>query len=470
VTGARERPGKGNWLALSALCAGVFLVANDFTGLSVAIPRIEADFDTEITTAQWVINSYSLVFGVLIVTAGRLADLFGRKRLFLVGAGAFALFALLSGVAPSIDLLIVFRGLMGIGGALMWPALLGMIYAILPGRAGLAGGLILGVAGLGNAVGPVLGGALTDALSWRWVFLVNLPAAALAMAVVYRQVRESGGEAGTRAVDWRGIAALSLATVALLLAFDEGTGGDFLSPEIVALFAFAAIMFSAFALIESRQGASALVPREVFASRVFSGSAAAAITMAAIFSGALVYLPQFMTKDLGWSAIESGLGLLPVMGVFALTSFAAGPLYDRLGRGPMLCLGAACLGAGILILSFLDGGSSFGSLVPGMVVLGIGMGLFYPSVTTAAVTALDPSQASLAGGIVYMCQVAGGAIGLGLNTAIVASADSLTEGISHAFRVDAALALVGLLICLGIARQGRPAPRSPDELAPATGG
>jgi MFS family permease len=162
----------------------------------------------------------------------------------------------------------------------------------------------------------------------------------------------------------------------------------------------------------------------------------------------LLYLPQFMEKDLTFSALRSGAGLLPLMIVFAATSFAAGWLYGRLGPKIVVTAGTACLAAGIFWLSGLTSRSDYASLVPGMVVLGIGVGLFYSSVTTAAVTALDPSQASLAGGIVYMCQIAGGAIGLGLNTAIVLSAASLADGIKVAFRVDAALALAGTVVSL----------------------
>jgi MFS family permease len=154
-----------------------------------------------------------------------------------------------------------------------------------------------------------------------------------------------------------------------------------------------------------------------------------------------------MIRTLDFSAIESGAGLLPMMGMFAITSFVAGPLYGKLGAKTIVSSGAAFLGAGIFLLSLIDGDTDYASLVPGMVVLGIGVGLFYSSITTAAVTALDPSRASLAGGIVYMFQIAGGSIGLGLNTAIVVS-DSLEDGIQTAFRVDAALALCGLGIAL----------------------
>jgi MFS family permease len=340
---------------------------------------------------------------------------------------------------------------MGIGGAMMWPAVLGMTYAIVPdAKAGLAGGLILGVAGFGNAVGPMFGGFLTDELSWRWVFFVNLPIALFAMFVTQREVTETQVEVTDRRLDYPGVATLGV--VALLLALDEGSDLGFTSPTILALFAGAVVMLAAFARIESRQGDHALVPRDVLRNRIFTAAALSVLLMSAIFFSALLYLPQFMTKVLGYSALGSGAGLLPMMGVFAATSFVAGSLYQRLGAKVIVSLGAGFLGVGMLMLSMLDVSSSYRSLVPGMVVLGIGVGLFYSSVTTSAVTALDPSRASLAGGIVYMCQIAGGAVGLGLNTAIVVAAGTtnadLADGISTAFKVDAALAGVGLVVAI----------------------
>jgi MFS family permease len=175
-------------------------------------------------------------------------------------------------------------------------------------------------------------------------------------------------------------------------------------------------------------------------------------------------VPQFFEKILGYSALQSGAGLLPLMGVFAATSFVAGSLYNRVGGRLVVAVGAACLGVGILLLSFVDAESGYGAFVPGMIVLGVGVGLFYSAVTTIAVTSLDPSRSSLAGGIVYMCQIAGGAVGLGLNTALVTSASSLADGISLAFKVDAALALVGFVVVVAFIGTTAPAEGHPRAL------
>ncbi len=446
-----DKPGVhgGTVVALGAMMLAVLLIANDFVALSVAIPKIEAEFDTTLNRAQWVINGYAVVFGVLIVTGGRLADLFGRRRMFILGAMIFGLFSLGGGLAPGIHALIASRALMGIGGALMWPAVLGMTYAMVPAsRSGLAGGLVIGTAGVGNAIGPLLGGFLTDALSWRWVFFVNLPVAVLAILACLLFVPESRGDTLARTVDYRGIATLSVGVVAILVALDTGTQVGFGHPAILALFAISVVSIGLFVVVERREGDEALVPEDVMRNRQFTAAFVSVLVMSAIFFAALVYLPQFFEKQLGYSAVRAGAGLLPMMVTFAATSFVAGRLYDRLGAKVVVASGATLLGAGMVLLSFMDTGSSFTSLVPGMVVLGAGVGLFYSSITTAGVTALDPSRSSLAGGIVYMCQIAGGAVGLAVNTAIVLAAANQAAGISLAFRVDAALALLGLLIVL----------------------
>ncbi len=302
--GASERLERTTILALVAMGVAVFIVANDFTALAVALPAIEKQFNTDVGTVQWVINAYALTFGVLIVVGGRLADIFGRKRIFIIGAGVFAVFSVLGGAAQSSGWLIACRALMGIGGAMMWPAILGMTFAALP---------------------------------------------------------------------------------------------------------------------ERRMGEAALIPRDVIGNRNFSAACLTVLLMSAVFSSALLYLPQFMQKILGYSPLESGVGLVPMMGTFALTSFAAGPLYSKLGPKLIVSLGSGAIAVGILLLSLVSESADYSGLVVGMLVLGVGIGLFYSSITTAGVTALDASRAGLAGGIVYMFQIAGGSIGLGLNTTIFTS-------------------------------------------------
>lgn len=428
----------------------VVVIANDFSAINVALPTMEKDFDTDINTIQWVVNAYALTFGVMIVTGGRLADMFGRRNAFFLGTAIFASMSALGGAAQTETWLIATRTLMGIGGALMWPAILGMTFAILPkDKAGLAGGVILGAAGLGNALGPLIGGVLTDTLSWRWIFFLNVPISIFAVAVIYFLVHVKEPEGGDRRIDYPGIAALSVGLVSLLIALDQVSDWGWGDPRVIALLAVAAIGVLAFIPIERRAGAHALVPREIMRNRSFSASCVAILFMSATFFASLLYLPQLMEKQFGYSALEAGVGILPFLGVFAIVSFVAGPLYNRLGAKPLAAFGAACIAAAPFLFSQVGASSSYGSLVPGMVVLGVGVGSFYPTATTAGVTSVDDSQSGLAGGILYMFQIAGGSIGLGLTTTVFSSAiPPFADGIQAGFRLDAALSLIGFIVAL----------------------
>jgi EmrB/QacA subfamily drug resistance transporter len=437
------------WLALFAMGISVVVIANDFSAINVALPTMEADFDTNVNTIQWVINAYALTFGVLIVTGGRLADMFGRRRVFFVGTAIFASMSALGGAAPSEALLIASRVLMAIGGAMMWPAILGMTYELLPEeKAGLAGGIIIGAAGLGNAIGPLIGGVLTDLLSWRWIFFVNVPISIAAVLITYYFVKVSEPEAGERRIDYAGIAALSIGLVSLLIALDQVDDWGWGDVRTVGLLVLSAVLVAGFLPIERRAGRGALVPREVIRNESFRASCLAILFMSATFFAALLYLPQYMQKHLEYTPLEAGLGMLPFLATFAVVSFVAGPLYNRLGAKFLVALGAACITIAPFLFSQVGEGSGYDALIVGMVVLGIGIGSFYPTATTAGVTSVGESDRSLAGGIVYMFQIAGGSIGLGLTTTVFSSQDDFIDGIQAAFRLDAALALVGFVIAL----------------------
>ena len=447
--GAQDGLSKATVLGLIAMGVAVLVVANDFTALSVALPAMERDLHTDLTTVQWVINGYAMVFGVLIVTGGRLADMFGRRRIFIAGAAFFAGFSVIGGFSPNAEVLLACRFLMGVGGAMMWPAILGMTYGLLPReKAGLAGGVILGAAGFGNAVGPLLGGLLTDTVGWRWIFFVNLPVAVIAVVVTMLVVPPDATTKDHDHIDYAGTVTLSAGILALLLALDWALDLGWTAPLILALFAVSVLAIAAFLMIERRAGNSALVPETVLQNSKFLAATIATLLASAIFFAALLYLPQFMSKQLGFSAIGSGAGLLPMMGTFMVMSFIAGRLYQFLGPKLIVTLGALLLGAGMIFLSFISARTTYDQLIFGMVVLGMGVGLFYSSITTAAITALDPSQASLAGAIVYMFQIAGGSIGVGLNTAIVVSASSMPAGIHIAFLVDGVLAIASAGVAL----------------------
>lgn len=254
----------------------------------------------------------------------------------------------------------------------------------------------------------MLGGTLADALSWRWIFFLNLPIAAFAAFVTWRVVPAEQLDDGHHRVDYGGVLTLSTGLFALLLALDVGIDLGWTNPRILGLFAVSALSLAAFAMVERRAGNNALVPADVRGNRAFLAAGIATLLMSAIFFAALLYLPQFMAKQLGYSAVGAGAGLLPMMATFALTSFIAGPLYARLGAKVICAAGALCLAAGMFLLSRMQPTTTYDELIPGMVVLGIGVGLFYSSITTAA---------------------------------------SLDDGIHVAFLLNVGLAVCGLAVC-----------------------
>ena len=309
--------------------------------LAVALPDIERDFDAGVDTVQWVINAYALIFGVLIVTGGRLADLFGRRRVFLIGSMIFTVFSLFAGIAPNVVWLIIARAFMGVGGAMMWPAVLAMTFAVLPkSRAALASGIVLGARRLRQRRGTTPG-RRTD-----------------------RRV--------DRSIDYAGVLTLSGGLIALLVALDEGADLGWGDTHILGLFGLCILLLGSFVVIERRSTRAALVPHDVFANRTFRMVCLAVLLMSVTFFSALMYLPQFMEKILGWSALTAGLGLLPMMATFAVTAFFAGPLYERVGAKRLLTIGALCLLTGAALIAWAASSSSWATLVPGMALLGLG--------------------------------------------------------------------------------------------------
>jgi EmrB/QacA subfamily drug resistance transporter len=410
---------RGTVLALAAMGLSVLILANDFTALNVALPSIEKAFDTDVSTVQWVINAYALVFGMLIVTGGRLADLFGRKRAFFLGTGIFVAMSVLGGAAQNEYWLIAARAAMGVGGALMWPAILGMTFAVFPKeKAGLAGGFILGAAGIGQSIGPISGGLLTEYLSWRWTLFVNVPIGLFAVIATWRAIHQPRERAEEERIDYGGILVLSVGLLALLFALDQGVEWGWGDWRILASLGVAAVLVAVFPFVERRMRDAALIPPDVIRNRRFAAACAAILLMSAAFIASMLYLPQFLQKILDYSPVRAGVAMLPVMLAFAAMSFVAGPLYSRIGAKVVVTAGTIAIAVGALLLAFLREGSGYVALVPGMIVMGIGFGLFYSSATTSGITALDESRSSLAGGIAYMAQIGGGSIGLGLTTTI----------------------------------------------------
>lgn len=461
------------------MALAVFVIANDFTSLSVGLAQIQRDFHTDEQTVEWVLNVYTLVFGVLIVTGGRVSDLLGRRRTFFIGIGVFALFSALGAAAWSDGVLIGARAAMGIGGALIWPSVVGLIFALVPAdRAGLAGALLLGVSGIGNAMGPMVGGLLTETLSWRWILVLNLPIAAAACILVRAFITSDQPTSAREHLDWPGVMTLSLCLVALLVALDQGQNWGWGDWRIVAMLAISLAALGAFLVTQRRAAGNALIPHDVIGNRRFAFACATIVLVSGIWFAAVLYVPGYMEKVLGFSPLGAGVAFLPLLVTFALSAFGSGPVYNRLGPRPLLMVGVVCIPLGALLLSLVSARSSYIATVPGLVVTGLGIGVFFSSVTNAALTSLDPSRTGVGSGLTFMFQLVSGAVGLGIATTVFTGVVqghsgppdvAFVAGFKASLRVEAAIAAFGLLTVWGMFRSGtrEPEPTGPSQPAVA---
>jgi EmrB/QacA subfamily drug resistance transporter len=434
---AGETAAPGAVLALAAMVLASFMVASDITSLGVILPKIEGQFDADVATVQWVVNAYTLVFGMLLVAGGRLADQLGRRRLLYSGLAIFGGTSILAGAAPGVFWLIGARALMGVGGALMWPPMLSISYSILPkSKAALAGGIILAAMGLGAASGPLIGGALAEFASWRWVMFLNVPIAALVIVIARLSLRIPSPPRRRERIDYAGMTVLAVALFALLLALDQASDWGFGDYRIIGLLAFSALLLAAFVAIERRTGEAALVPGRLLRERTLSSALGARILIAGAWFVSLVYLPGFMEKVYGYSPLAAGLGMLPMMLAFTAVSFAAGPLYPRTGAKLMGVGGIAVQLTGAVLLLPITPHSGYAALLPGLLLLGAGYGFCAAALNTAGVMAVPSEHASLAGAMLYMSQLVGGSIGLGGATTILT-----TTAAAHVRAAAAASAL-----------------------------
>jgi MFS family permease len=312
---------------------------------------------------------------------------------------------------------------MGIGSGLIVPTVAGMGYALLPPeKAELAGGVSVGSYGLGMAIGPMVGGALTEYLGWRWIQFVDLPVAALVFFGVWHTIRpEPAGERPR--IDYPGIATLSLGLVALLFALDQGTDWGWTDGWILLSFALAIAFIVSFIAIEQRSGEHALIPGDIVRIPGVAVPCVQRALMGPAYSAAVLFLPQIMQKLFGFSPFTTGIGMLPMLGTYAVVSFLVGMAASRLNERIAITAGMACLALGPYLLSRFTIQGGYTGLVLGMAIMGFGLALFQPASNTAAVRADHRGRKSLASGLVLMFQFVGGAIGLGLTTTVVASSE-----------------------------------------------
>jgi EmrB/QacA subfamily drug resistance transporter len=424
------------WWTLGAMCFALFMIMLDNTVVNVALPSIQADLDTTIASLEWTINAYTLTFAVLLVTGGRLGDIFGRRRMFLFGVTVFAGSSAAIGLAPDQAWLVAGRAAQGVGAAFMMPATLSIITnAFPPEMRGKAIGTWAGVSGLALAIGPVVGGFLTEHVSWRAIFFLNLPVAVGAVAVTLFATHESRDESVERRIDIPGVATLSIGLTALVLALIEGNSWGWGSPEIVALLVTAGVGLAAFVFTELRSRVP-MVDFSFFRSSSFVGANAVAFVISFAMLAVFFFVALYMQNILGYSALEAGVRFLPSTVLIIITAPIAGRLADRFGPQRLIVTGLLLIAVSLFIETHITVHSGYELLLVAFMIMGVGIGLTMSPMSTAAMNAVETTKAGVASGILSMSRMVGGTFG-------VAAIGALFQAITR-HDIDSKLAGLGI--------------------------
>jgi EmrB/QacA subfamily drug resistance transporter len=413
--------GNRRWWALGAMCFALFMIMLDNTVVNVALPSIQRSLHASTASLEWTVNAYTLSFAVLLVTGGRLGDLFGRRKVFLAGVIVFACSSGAIGFSPSDTWLVAWRAVQGVGSAMMMPATLSIITnAFPPAERGKAIGTWAGVSALALAIGPVLGGFLVESVSWQSIFFLNLPVAVGAVVVTLFAVRESRDESVSQRIDLRGVLTLTTGLAALVLALVEGNELHWGSPRELGLFAIAAVGLAAFAAVERRQP-SPMVDFSFFRSRTFLGANIVAFIVSFAMLAMFFFMALYMQNVLHYSPLQAGLRFLPSTLMIVLIAPLAGRLADRVGPRPLMTFGLLAVSGALLWQSQLTVSSGYGTLLPGFVLMGIGMAFVMSPMSMAAMNAVAQAKAGVASGILSMNRMVGGTFGVAVLGAMVAT-------------------------------------------------
>jgi len=462
MAGSVER----KWFALALLCAVQFMVVLDIAIVNVALPSIQTDLGFSQENLQWVISAYALVFGGFLLLGGRLADLLGRRRVFVFGLVVFSLGSFLCGLAWSEASLIGARAIQGLGAAAITPAALSILTTTFSeGRErNIALGAWGAVGGFGAAAGVLMGGILTDLLSWEWIFFVNVPVGILGLVLAPILLGESRDAHG-QGHDVPGAVLITSGLVLLVLGITQGQSWGWSSGKTIGVFVASVILQAAFLLWERRQR-DPLVPLSIFVrlQTLTAANVAGFIMGTALFSMFLM-LTLYMQQVLGYSPLETGLGYLAVAGTAVIWANVAAVVVNRVGVKPALIFGMSMLTLGLLYFTQVSvDGSYWANLLPGFLVIGIGIPFAFVPITIAALAGTKPQEAGLASGLINTSQQIGGAVGIAVLSTIAVSTTedavtsgsampvALTDGFVNAFWAGAAIAFAGVLVSIFLVR------------------
>jgi EmrB/QacA subfamily drug resistance transporter len=435
------------WWTLAGACAGLFILMLDSTVVALALPEIRHDVDASAEGLQWVMTGYLLTIAVLVVTAGRLGDMFGRKRLFLAGMVLFAVGSVVSGAAGDQDALILGRILQGAGAAPMLPLSLALVCNVFPAEEQpRALGIWAAVSAIALAIGPLAGGVLIE-LDWRVIFWMNLPVLALGIAITVAAAPESTDPGAGSRIDWPGLAALSGGLTAVVLALVQSQAWT--AGTVIALAATGLLALGAFWAIEHRVR-QPIVEFALFRNGPYLGASAAAFALVGAYWAVMFFQPQYLQDVRDHSPVLSGLMILPVTAPMVFISPFSGRLIGRFGARRLMTAGMGCGTLGLLVLTRIDAASSYGLLLIGYLLFGIALGLVYAPMSTAAMAAMPGDKVGIASGVLAMDRVLAGAVALAATGAVfhalLGDGHSFAAAIADSTWVAVALCAVGAVL------------------------
>jgi EmrB/QacA subfamily drug resistance transporter len=451
-------PENKKWWTLGAVSVGLFMIMLDNTVVNVALRSMQHSLHLSLQQLEWVVAGYALTFAAFMLTGGKLADLLGRRLIFMVGLVIFTGASLACGLAPNGGFLIAARVVQGLGGALMNPATLSIIAATFaPHERGKAIGIWAGVSAMALAIGPLVGGLLTEHLNWNWIFFVNVPIGVLGLLAIPFLIDESRDRSLNQRPDVPGLATSGFGLFALTYAFIEANQYGWTSGRILGAFALAAVALVVFIQLERRQRAP-MLDLSLFRNRTFSGANTAMLFVGLAMFGTFFYVSLYMQNVLGYSPVQAGASFLPMTVLIILIAPQAGRLTDRFGSRWFVGSGMLLLSLMLLYYTFLGANVSFWRILPGLLLGGVGMGLTMTPVTAAAMSAVPVDKSGVGSAVLNSMRQVGGSLGIAVMGAIVAStrASSLRagdtariaflHGFHDALRVGSAIALAGAIV------------------------
>jgi EmrB/QacA subfamily drug resistance transporter len=401
------------WLTLTAVCLGTFMLLLDVTIVNVALPSIQTSLHASFSDLQWVVDAYALALAACLLTAGAFADMYGRKLVYVAGLAIFTVASMLCGFAESHLFLEISRAAQGVGGAIMFSVSLALLADAFRGKdRGVAFGIWGAITGVAVAVGPLLGGALTSGLSWRWIFFVNLPVGIVALLITVLGVSESKAPQARRP-DWIGAITFTAALALLVYGLVESGERGFSDDRVLGCFAATAVLLIAFIAAE-RFGNHPMFDLALFRLPTFSGGLVAAFGVSSSIFAMLLYLVLYLQDTLAYSPLQTGLRLLIISGGVLLTSTVAGRLTEHISVRWLIGPGLLLVGTGLLLMRGLSADSSWTHLIAGFIVAGVGVGMINPPLASTAVGVVSPQRAGMASGINSTFRQIGIATGIAL--------------------------------------------------------